>query len=325
VILAGDVGGTKALLALCEDDGTPVREDIYACHEFPSFEAIVDTFLAAHGRPVVRGACCGVAGPVVRGVAKITNLPWTIAEDSVSARLGGAPVRLLNDLQATALGALVIAGDKLAVLQSAPVAPHATIAVIAPGTGFGEALLLSDGTRYKALPMEAGHADFAPGSDDEIELWRFLRGRYGEHVSYERVLSGNGLGDLYAFCRLASRTPEPEWLGRELATGDRNAQIAQLALAQRDPVCVRALEMFVAVLGAEAGNAALRGLASGGVVLGGGIPPRILAALKAPGFLARFQAKGRFSEWMRGLSVRVSLEPKAALYGAAHYVVTNKD
>jgi glucokinase len=325
VILAGDVGGTKALLALCEDNGKPVREEIYHCHEFASFEAIVDTFLVAQGRPAVRGACCGVAGPVVDGVAKITNLPWTIAEAALSTRLGAVPVRLLNDLQATALGALVIAGDKLAVLQAGPIAAHATIAVIAPGTGLGEALLVSDGVRYTALPMEAGHADFAPGTDEEVELWRFLRGRYGGHVSYERVISGNGLGDIYSFCRLQSGTPEPDWLATELATGDRNAQIAVIALAHRDPVCVHALDMFVAVLGAEAGNAALRGLATGGVVLGGGIPPRILPALQAGGFLARLQGKGRFTEWMRALSVRVSLEPKAALYGAAHYVVTHKD
>jgi glucokinase len=232
---------------------------------------------------------------------------------------------LLNDLQATALGALVLAPEQLAVLQDGPVAPNATVAVIAPGTGLGEAMLVFDGKRYTALPMEAGHADFAAGTDEEVELWRFLRGRYGGHVSYERVLSGNGLGDLYTFCRAANGAAEPEWLTRELAIGDRNAQIAQLALAKRDPVCVHALELFVAVLGAEAGNLALRGLATGGVVLGGGIPPRILTALQAPGFLARFHAKGRFTEWMRALSVRVSLEPKAALYGAAHYVVTHKD
>jgi glucokinase len=325
VILAGDVGGTKALLALCEDTGAVEREGMYHCADYASFEAIVDAFLPPAQRPPLRGACFGVAGPVVQGSAKITNLPWTIGEDALSARLGGAPVRLLNDLQATALGALVIPASSFAVLQEGVMPWHATIAVIAPGTGLGEALLVADGGRYTALPTEAGHADFAPGTEEEVELWRYLRGLYGNHVSYERVLSGNGLGDLYGFCRKQSGTAEPEWLTRELAAGDRNAIVAQVGLAERDPACARALAMFVAILGGEAGNLALRSLSVGGVVLGGGIPPKILPALQRGGFLARFNDKGRFATWTRALSVRVSLEPKSALYGAAHYVVTRKD
>jgi glucokinase len=323
MILAGDIGGTKALLALCADDGTVTREAIFHCAEFASFEAIVDAFLP--DRPGLGAACFGVAGPVVAGSAKITNLPWTIAEASLSARLGGARVRLLNDLQATALGALAIPSSAFAVLQPGSVPWHSTIAVIAPGTGLGESLLVADGARYDALPSEGGHADFAPSTEDEIELLRYLRGLYGHHVSYERVLSGNGIGDLYGFCRLRSGTAEPDWLARELAAGDRNAGIASVALEARDPVCARALAMFVELLGAEAGNLALRGLASGGVVIGGGIPPKILPALQHGGFLARFGDKGRFASWMRTLFVRVSLEPKAALYGAAHYAVTHKD
>ena len=323
MILAGDVGGTKALLALCEENGSVLRESIYHCHEAASLEELVDRFLPPGERPKLRAACFGVAGPVVDGIAKITNLPWTSGEGALSARLGAIPVRLLNDLQATALGALAIPATSFAVLQQGPVPPHATIAVVAPGTGLGEALLVSDGTRYVALPTEAGHADFAPGSDEEVELWRFLRGMYGEHVSYERVLSGNGIGDLYSFCRKQSGAAEPAWLTGELAQGDRNAVVAQVALEARDPACVRALGMFVEILGAEAGNCALRGLATGGVVIGGGIPPKILPALQTGALLERFSRKGRFSTWARALAVRVSLEPKAALYGAAHYAVTH--
>jgi glucokinase len=323
VILAGDVGGTKALLALAEENGTIVREAVFHCADYPSLEAVIDVFLP-QAAVALRGASFGVAGPVVDGVAKITNLPWTITEAALSARIGGAPVKLLNDLQATALGTLALPASSIAVLQQGEVPPHATIAVIAPGTGLGEALLVSDGERYVALPTESGHADFAPGTEEEVELWRFLRGLYGNHVSYERVLSGNGLGDLYGFCRKRSGAAEPGWLTTELASGDFNAVVAQVALAHRDPACEHALEMFVSILGAEAGNLALRGLALGGIMLGGGIPPKILPALQSGAFLARFHAKGRFETWARSLFVRVSLDPKAALHGAVHYVVTSK-
>jgi len=187
--------------------------------------------------------------------------------------------------------------------------------VIAPGTGLGEAVLYHDGRTYRALPTEAGHADFAPGTDEEIELLRFLRGRYGAHVSYERVLSGNGIGDLYDFARGANEPPA--WLAAELAVGDRNAVVTNVALANRDPACARALALFVAILGAESGNLALRSLATGGVVIGGGIPPKILPAMQTGALLERFNAKGRFGAWTRELPVRVALEPRAALLGAA--------
>lgn len=325
MILAGDVGGTKALLALCDDTGAVVREAIYHCAEAASLEEIIDRFLPPADRPALRGACFGVAGPVVGGVAKITNLPWTIAEGALSARLGGIPVRLLNDLQATALGALVIPASSFAVLQPGTVPPHATVAVIAPGTGLGEALLVSNGVVYSALPSEGGHADFAPCTEEEVELWRYLHRLYGDHISYERVLSGNGIGDLYGFCRAHGGQPEPEWLARAIAAGDRNAVVAETALANKDAACVRALEMFVEILGGEAGNLALRGLATGGVVIGGGIPPKILPALQTGALITRFNAKGRFATWTRALAVRVSLEPRAALYGAAHHAATRKE
>jgi glucokinase len=322
MILAGDVGGTKAVLALYDDRVQPVREQIFHCAELAAFEEAIDRFFAG-AQPPIAGACFGVAGPVVGGVAKITNLPWTISAEALASKLG-APVTLLNDLQATALGMLVLAPTQLAMLQPAEREPrageHPTIAVIAPGTGLGEATLYHDGTRYVALPSEGGHADFAPGTDEELELWKFLRGKHGGHVSVERVLCGAGLGDLYDFCRANSGVAEPAWLTAELAAGDRNAAVANVGLAHRDPACGRALAMFAELLGAEAGNCALRSLAHGGVAVGGGIPPKILAALQAGGFIARFNAKGRFGTWTRSLAVRVSLEPRAALLGAAHHV-----
>jgi len=307
VILAGDIGGTKTVLALCEAAPvsgaapgtlafTIVREQVYPCADFDSLEAVLATFLPAGAPHGVIAACFGVAGPVVDGAAQITNLPWRIEAAVLTAQLG-VPVALLNDLQATALGALVLPPSAFAVLQpDAAASPGATIAVIAPGTGLGEALLVADSVgRYRALPSEGGHADFAPGTDDEIALLRFLRDRHGPHVSYERVLSGDGIGALYDFVRTTTGAAEPAWLTDELAAGDRNAAISHTALAGRDPTCVRALDMFVEILGAEAGNLALRGVATGGVVVGGGIPPKILPALRQPRFLERFTAKGRFT------------------------------
>ena len=345
MILAGDIGGTKTVLAICDlvaprpgtiPPGPPgsapgpriaiVREEVYPCADYPSLEAILDEFLPPGTPHGLAAACFGVAGPVVDGTVKITNLPWGIDAAVVAARLR-IPVALLNDLQATALGALVLPPSAFAVLQpEATPAPGATIAVIAPGTGLGEALLVADAVgRYRSLPSEGGHADFAPGTDEEIALLRYLRGIHGGHVSYERVLSGNGIGALYDFLRTTTGAAEPAWLTDELAAGDRNAAISQTALAGRDPTCVRALDMFVEILGAEAGNLALRGLATGGVVVGGGIPPKILPALRQPRFLERFTAKGRFAAWARSLGVRVTLEPRAALLGAAHHAATHKD
>ena len=208
---------------------------------------------------------------------------------------------------------LVLPDQAFAVLQHGERPESATIAVIAPGTGLGESLLYFDGKTYQALPSEGGHADFAPGTEDEIRLLRYLRALYGEHVSYERVLSGHGLGDLYGFCRSEANAPEPAW-----PTGDRNAAIAKAALDKTDPCAVRALDMFAELLGAEAGNLALRGLATGGILIGGGIPPKILPVLQTARFLERLTAKGRFATWTRALPVRVSLEPRAALLGAAH-------
>ncbi|MFT3698047.1 MAG: ROK family protein [Kofleriaceae bacterium] len=307
MILAGDIGGTKTTLALF-DDGAVKRDVTVKSGDHGSLEEIIEAMKPG----TVTAACFGVAGPVVDGVSKITNLPWTIAASSLE-KLVGAPVTLINDLQATAYGMLVI--DKFAVLQDGPRPERATIAVVAPGTGFGESLLFHDGKRYHALASEGGHADFAPTSDEEVELLKFLRAKYGEHVSIERVLSGAGIGDLYDFCR-----------GDQPALpydGDRNAAIGKAGCECTEPYAQRAIEMFVRILGSEAGNHALRGLTIGGVVIGGGIPPKILPALQRGTLVERFAAKGRFHDWARALSVRVALEPRAALYGAAHQASRN--
>lgn len=334
MILAGDIGGTKTNLALCDEHGAPQREQTFAARDFGSLEAIVAEFLAPDER--VAAASFGVAGPVESGVAKITNLPWLIRETSLAQQLD-ARVTLLNDLQATALGMLVVPASSFATLQAAqPALPGvgggagtagsslatATIGVIAPGTGLGESLLVHDGHGYRALPAEAGHADFAPTTDEQIELLRYMRHLHGDHVSVERVLSGNGIGDLFDFCRAQAGANagarEPSWLA---GAADRNAVISEAGLAG-DPLAAHALDLFAQILGAEAGNLALRGLATGGVVIGGGIPPKIMPALQRGSLLERFNAKGRFSDWTRALSVRVALDAKTALLGAAHHALS---
>lgn len=333
MILAGDLGGTKTLLALCQAPGPGAagapsqiqieHEATFASAEHASLDEIVERFL--RGLPAdarqPAAACFGVAGPVQGDTAHITNLSWTLDAASLSRTLGGAPVVLLNDLQAAALGMLTLPPAGFVTLQPpGEAAPRhgGTIAVVAPGTGLGQSLLVSLGGEVHALPMEAGHVDFAATTDEEYQLVRFLRQRHGHHISNERVLCGDGLADLYAFVRASSGEPEPAWLTAELASPQRNAAVSTAALQGRDACCVRALEMFVEILGSEAGNAALRGLARGGVILGGGIPPKILRALQDPRFLTRFRDKGRFAAWMESLEVRVALEPRAGLFGAAH-------
>jgi len=200
---------------------------------------------------------------------------------------------------------------------------HGTIAIVAPGTGLGEAILYFDGQRYHALPSEGGHTDFAPIDDTQIDLLRFLRKVIGGHVSYERILSGAGLSAVYDFCRSTSAVPEPAWLTAERKGGDPNAVITAAALAHKDPVCEKTLDLFATVLGAEAGNLALKCLASS-VILGGGIPPKVLPALQQGAFSRGLGDKGRFGAWTKTLAVQVALNPRAPLLGAANYLSSDR-
>jgi glucokinase len=317
-LLAGDVGGTKTALAIFEDSSSglrSVREATFPSGAYTSLDAMVREFVAG---TAVERACFAVAGPVEGGVARITNLPWMIDERDLATALGIPTVALINDLRAAAYGMLYLAPTDFEILRAGKTpAIDATIGVIAPGTGLGEALLYWDGAEYCAIPSEGGHADFAPQDDQEFALFRHLEKRFG-HVSYERILSGDGIGNIYAFLR-AEGPREPTWLTERLAHGDRNATISEVAIGDRDATCVRTLELFCAVLGAEAGNLALRGVATGGVIIGGGIAPKILPLLRRKTLLARFGHKGRFSDWANACAVRVALEERAPLIGAAHW------
>jgi glucokinase len=319
LILAGDVGGTKTHLGLFRRSGEKVevvRERLYPTSEFTSLEAACADFL--RDEVAIDAACIGVPGPVVDGRAHAANLAWPLSSATLSRALNGAPARLINDLAATAYGVIHLSPSEVAVLHRAEHPPeHGNIAVIAAGTGLGEAALVWDLGRYHAVASEGGHTDFAPRGEEQIELLRFIEAEF-DHASYERVLSGPGLANIYHFLRRRSGSEEPAWLTTAIAAGDHAAAISEAALTGRDPVCVHALSMFCDIYGAEAANLALKVLALGGVYLGGGIAPKILPMLMHGSFVKAFLSKARLNEILSQIEVRVALNPAAGLLGAAH-------
>jgi glucokinase len=321
MLLAGDIGGTKTSLAIFSSESgprAPLVEATFPSADHASLEALVREFLSQVDLEVER-ASFGVAGPVVGGKATVTNLPWVIQETQLEEALNLSPVRLLNDLEAIANGVPVLEPTDLHTLNEGQPAPGGAIAVIAPGTGLGEAFLTWDGSRYRAHASEGGHASFAPMDSLEVELLCYLQRRF-DHVSCERVCSGIGLPNIYAFLRDTGYAEEPDWLAEELATADDlTPLIVKGALDDESPceLCIATLNTFVSTLGAEAGNLALKALATGGVYLGGGIPPRILPALEQEQFMEAFRRKGRMSDLLARMPVHVILNPKVALLGAA--------
>jgi len=325
LLLAGDIGGTKTVLAVFSSDlgpHQPLAEATFPSPAYDSLEAIARQFLGQVSMPVERG-CFGVSGPVMEGMAQITNLPWVIEETSLCSTLGLRSAHLLNDLEAIACGIPILSPDDLHTLNRGDPDPNGAIAVIAPGTGLGEAYLTWEGEgttgRYRAHPSEGGHADLAPHTPLQLELVRYLLERFG-HASCERALSGMGLPNIYAFLKETGRAEEPEWLAEQLTrASDATPVIAGAALDETRPcpICRTTLDLFVALLGAEAGNLALKVLATGGVYLAGGIPPRILPALSDGAFLSTFQDKGRMSGLLERMPVHVVLNRKVGLMGAA--------
>jgi glucokinase len=317
-ILAGDVGATHTRLALfAADPRVPVAFESYPSHDHAGLEEMAQTFLTSHPADLDY-ACFGVAGPVRDGHVKTTNLAWSVDAASLARALGLESVGLINDLAANSYGITELAPDDLETLNPGVVSPVGPVVVVSVGTGLGEAGVLPDGDEVRVIPTEGGHTDFGPRSELEIELYRYLAAE-DAHVSYERVCSGMGLLNIYRFLRERSRAPEPPWLAAEIAARDAAATISRAALEQRDPVCVNALDVMVSIYGAEAGNLALKYLATGGVYLGGGIAPQILPKLRDGTFIRSFTAKGRFGELLEELPVRVILNDRTALLGAAHY------
>jgi glucokinase len=320
-VLAGDIGGTKTKLGIFSSETGAhhsLVQDTFPSGKYDSLEAIVKEFMEGKDADITR-ASFGVAGPVLEGRAKITNLSWVIKEKSLSQALGGIPVRLLNDLNAIAHAVPLLGPDDLESLNPGEPEEEGAIAVIAPGTGLGEGFLFWDGNRYQPSASEGGHVDYAPTNEEELDLLRYLMER-NDHVSYELICSGLGLPNIYAWLKDGDRFSEPEWLRSQLdQADDLTPVIVRAALEESIELAVAALERFVSVLGSEAGNLALKILATGGVYLGGGIPPRILPYLKKDIFLQAFVRKGRFSNLLSKVPVHVIVHPEVALFGAARH------
>lgn len=318
MILAGDVGGTKTDLALYTDEALPVlvREATYSSTAYRSLSEVLRAFLG--GKEKVSAAAFGIPGPIIDERVVTTNLPWKIVQiEDVVEELGGAKVRLMNDLETTAQGALHLPVDQLKALQPG-IARRGNRAVIAAGTGLGQAFLHWNGARHTPSATEGGHTDFAPLDEREDAMLRFLRRKFGGRVSYERVLSGPGLFNIFDFLDRDQKRPVDSAIRTALAeTADPSAVIGQAGVAGTCPTCVEALEIFVRIYGAQAGNLALTVMATGGVYLGGGIVGKILPKIAAGGFMDGFLAKGRYRSLMSEIPVWAILNPSASRIGAA--------
>ncbi len=320
LILAGDVGGTKTLLALYNSKGgrvalhTTKRFDSKA---YPSLQKIVEEFLIGEGVSVA-AACFGVPGPVSDGTVRTTNLPWRLSEREISAQLSIPRVKLVNDLVATAaclpyLGSL----DAITLHPGAAIREQHILCVVAPGTGLGQAVLYRDTTRTVLLGSEGGHADFAPRNSQEIQLLQYLLEKFNR-VSIERLLSGPGIYNIYSFLRDTKFAEERAELAHEIEIGDPGAAIAKAASSGKDPLAMEAIQLFARILGSHAGNMMLTYLASGGIFLGGGIPPRIIDLLKHSEIVSSYLTKGRLSPIVEAAPLYIIKDDRAGLHGAAY-------
>lgn len=316
-ILSGDIGATKTRLAITEVIDTTLtveREQSYPSPAYKTFAAVLDEFLGDTTAP--KHGALGVAGPIQGRTVQTTNLPWHIDADALQEQFNISRCTLLNDLEATAYGLPALNPDDFYTLQTGVSAPIGNIAIVAAGTGLGEAGLFWDGARHRPFATEGGHASFSPGSELEIKLLRHLQKEY-THVSWERVVSGMGLRNLHDFLRDYHKVPTPDWLAAEMLAGDAGAAISSAAISGRDEICRESLQMFIGLYGAEAGNFALKIMSKGGVFLGGGIAPKILPELDNGVFLKAFLNKGRMRPLLAAMPVKVILNDRAGLYGPA--------
>ena len=317
------------LAIYCQDSGpaSPLTEAVFPSAAYPNLEAIVQTFFEQQNVTGAEFICgiFGVAGPVVAGRATITNLPWEMDEEELAQTLNLPAVTLINDLVSVASVAPSLPESDLYTINEGRLVENGPIAVIAPGTGLGEAFLVHNGSRYQAYPSEGGHADFGPNNETEAELLFFLRKKVGPgkpaHISWERVCSGSGIPNIYEYFKQRGEVKEDPAVVEQIAQGGDIAPIVINAALRNEPcpLCYGTLNTFLGILGSEVGNMALKVLSTGGVYLGGGIPPRILPALEQPVFMNAFLNKGRFSAVLKDMPVRVILNPKAALFGAAYH------
>lgn len=325
MILAGDIGGTKTNLALYSINNQGLLQSelkqTYVSANYSQFNEILSIFIQPD--MVIDSACFGIAGPIVNQRCQTTNLPWIIDAQELSSILGTNQIKLLNDLEAMAIGILNSTDDDLIELNPNAQVKNGNIAVIAAGTGLGEAILFWDGEHHHPIATEGGHVDFSAQTEQQDQFLLYLRKHFTHHVSWERVLSGDGFGYLYDFLVSTGYAEKnsaiPALKENHASTEDRNAIISSLGINNEDPVCAEAVRMFVDLYGAEAGNLALKCLSTGGVFIGGGIGPKIRPALENGAFMNAFTAKGRFKDLLNIMPIKLSLNPNTPLLGAANY------
>ncbi|MGB9144600.1 MAG: glucokinase [Acidobacteriaceae bacterium] len=322
MIVAGDVGGTKVHLALYGFEHgklAHVRDEKYPAQAFSGLEEIVRRFLEESGNPEVTAACFGVPGPVKGGRLRLTNLPWVLDSRELSKDLNIPHLFLINDLEANGYGVPELTPEQIFTLNVGDPAAVGNRALVSAGTGLGEGVLVWDGKSHVPMASEGGHCDFAARNPLEMELLQYLMKKQGGRVSWERVISGPGLGNIYAFLRDAKGMDEPAWLKERMATEDPNAVISEEGEQGKSELCAKALEMFASAYGAESGNMVLKVLAVGGMYLGGGIAPKIMKTMQNGAFMQAFRDKGRLSDLLMQTPVHIILESRAALMGAAAY------
>ncbi len=322
IVLAGDIGGTKTNLGLfVKGKSKPLPKVVktYSSTNAKDFTEILAKFIQHHPARI-DSACFGIAGPVISGRSKATNLPWSVSEEQLRRRFNWPNVRVINDLEATAKAIPILQSRDLYALNKIRIRKGQTIGLVAPGTGLGQALLVFHKGRYFPIASEGGHVDFAPNSAQQVSLWEYLHRKYG-HVSAERVASGHGLINIYNWLKSSTNYSEPVWLSNKMKNMDPARVISETALDKKNRLCMKTLALFVSILGAVAGNLALTGLTTGGMYLGGGISPKIFPKMAPKGFMQTFVRKGRFKQVLEKIPVRVILNDKAALLGAAGYAI----
>jgi glucokinase len=322
MILAGDVGGTKVDLALYGFEHgqlVHIRDERFPAHEYSGLEEIVRRFLAESANPEITAACFGVPGPVRGGRLRLTNLPWVLDTRELSAGLNITHLFLINDLEANGYGIPELTPDQIFTLNEGDPSAVGHCGLVSAGTGLGEAALVWNGKTHVPMASEGGHCDFAARNQTEIELLNWLMQKLNGRVSFERVVSGPGLTNIYTFLRDQKGMEEPGWLKEQMESGDPNAVITEVGEEGKSELCAKALQMFAASYGAEAGNLVLKVLATGGMYLGGGIAPKMMKTMRGGAFMQAFTDKGRLSELLVHTPVRIILESRAALMGAAAY------
>lgn len=320
VFLTGDIGGTKTNIGLFVPGKTRPRlvtVETYASKEAGGIEEILERFVKKHSFTPA-SAVFGIAGPVIDGQTRTTNLPWLVSETMIQNHFGWNRVALINDLTATAMAVPFLGNNEVCSLNRVRRKRHGVIGVVASGTGLGEALMVYHNNQYIPISSEGGHVDFAPATEEQTSLWHYLHRKFG-HVSVERVASGQGMVNIYQWLKNTGKYHEPGWLKKDMETMDPATVITKAALDNGPSLCRLVLDHFILILGAVCGNLALTVMATGGMYLGGGIPPKILPYLKKDIFMKAFTDKGRFRTFMEKIPVKVILDSRAPLIGAAIY------